>query len=318
VGFESGYVVEETNTYALLDIYGSYYKREGVMEFMPHVAIIRYSGVLNTTLRESMGLLGGFQALKAPVLIKPNLCSDVDVTGVATTKVDLVETLIKLVLEEDEDASIRIVESDSESKFADDAFEKLGYNTLAERFQEQGADVALINLSHEPLVTVEFNGLFFKRPQWPKILTMGGTFISLAVAKTHSLTMVTGAMKNLFGVLPRKDQSVYHPSINEVVVDLNRFLTPDLCIVDARTGLEGVLHGRTRKVNTIIAGRKPLSVDAAMARIMGFNPERIRHLVLAERYSLGTLHPHCVGAPLDSTCVPFKTPRNLSATALIK
>jgi uncharacterized protein (DUF362 family) len=281
------------------------------------VALVRYSGVLDTTLREAMGLIGGFQALNPPVLIKPNLCTDVDVTGVATTKVDIVETLIRLVLEEDEDAAIRIVESDSESKFADDAFEKLGYTTLVESVRKQGADVALINLSHEPLVTVEFNGLFFQRPQWPKILTVGGTVISLAVAKTHSLTLVTGAMKNLFGVLPRKDQSVYHPAINDVIVDLNRFLTPSLSIVDARTGLEGVLQGRTREVNTLIVGRKPVSVDAAMAQTMGFSPERIRHLVMAERYNLGTLHPHCVGAPLDSTRVPFKTPRNLSATALI-
>lgn len=284
---------------------------------MDPVALVRHNGALDTTLREAVRLLGGFQALKAPVLIKPNLCADVDVTSVATTKVDIVETLVRLVLEEDEEAPIRIVESDSESKFADDAFEKLGYNTLAERFREQGADVALINLSHEPLVTVEFNGLFFKRPKWPKILTVDGSFISLAVAKTHSLTMVTGAMKNLFGVLPRKDQSVYHPSINEVIVDLNRFITPDLSIVDARTGLEGVLRGRTREVNTLIVGRKPLSVDAAMARIMGLNPERIRHLVMAEQYSLGTLHPHCVGAPLESTRVTFKTPLNLSSTALI-
>ncbi len=281
------------------------------------VALVKYSGELDTTLREAMGLLGGFQALKAPILIKPNLCTDVDVTGVATTKVDIVETLIRLVLEEEEEAPIRIVESDSESKFADDAFEKLGYTKLVERFREQGTDAALINLSHEPLVTVEFNGLFFKRPKWPKILTVGGTFISLAVAKTHSLTMVTGAMKNLFGVLPRKDQSVYHPSINEVVVDLNRFIAPSLSIVDARTGLEGVLRGRTREINALIAGRKPLSVDAAMARTMGFNPERIRHLVRAERYRLGTLHPHCVGVPLDSIRVPFKTPLNLSSTALI-
>ena len=285
---------------------------------MDSVALVRYSGVLDTTLREAMGLIGGFQALNPPILIKPNLCTDVDVTGVATTKVDIVETLIRLVLEEDEDVAIRIVESDSESKFADDAFEKLGYNTLAEKYRKQGADVALINLSHEPLVTVEFSGSYFERPKWPKILTVGGSFLSLAVAKTHSLTMVTGVMKNLFGVLPRKDQSVYHSAINEVIVDLNRFVKPDLSIVDARTGLEGVLRGRTREVNTIIVGRKPASVDAVMASIMGFNPESIRHLVMAARYSLGTLYPRCVGEPLESTRVPFKMPSNLSSTALIK
>jgi uncharacterized protein (DUF362 family) len=294
-----------------------YEREERRKEFVDPVALVKDSGAVDTTLREAVGLLGGFRGLQDPVLIKPNLCTGVDVTGVATTKVDIVDALVRLVLEEDEGLSVRIVESDSESKFVDNAFAKLGYHTLAERFREQGSDVSLINLSHEPLVTVDFNGSYFKRPTLPKILTAGGSFLSLAVAKTHSLTLVTGAMKNLFGVLPRKDQSVYHPSINDVIVDLNRLLTPDFSIVDARTGLEGVLRGRTRAVNTLIVGRKPVSVDAAMARAMGFHPERIRHLVMAERHGLGTLSPPCVGESLDSIRVPFKTPSNLSSTALI-
>lgn len=286
-------------------------------EALDPVALVKDSGAVDKTLREAVSLLGGFRGLKDPVLIKPNLCTDVDVTGVATTKLDIVEALVRLVLEEDEGLSIRIVESNSESKFAEDAFEKLGYRTLVERFRRQGSKVSLINLSHEPLVTADFNGLYFERPTLPKMLTGGGTFISLAVAKTHSLTMVTGAMKNLFGVLPRKDQSFYHPSINEVIVDLNRLITPDLSIVDMRTGLEGVLRGRTRAVHAIIVARKPLSVDAAMTQIMGFHPERIRHLVMATRYDLGTLFPSYVGASPDTTCTTFKTPSNLSPSALI-
>ena len=283
---------------------------------MDPVALVKDRGAVDTTLREAIGLLGGFQDIQSPVLIKPNVCTDVDVTGVATTKVDILEALVRLVLDEDEGVTIRIVESDSESKFADDAFTKLGYRSLVESFRKGGADVALINLSHEPVVTVDFNGSYFERPLLPKILTERGAFFSLAVAKTHRLTMVTGAMKNLFGILPRKDQSFYHPSINDVIVDLNRLKTPDLSIVDARTGLEGVLRGRTRDMNTLIVGRQPLSVDAAMASAMGFQPERVRHLVMAERYGLGTLSPPCVGESLESTCVQFKTPSNLSATAL--
>ena len=139
----------------------------------------------------------------------------------------------------------------------------------------------------------------------------------MIMLKTHSLTLITGVMKNLFGLLPRNDQSFYHPSINEVIVDLNKFITPDLCIVDARKGLEGVLRGRTRDVNTIIVGRKALSVDAAMARIMGFTPERIRHLVEAEPYDLGTFNPNYLGETIESTIVEFKTPTNLNSNALI-
>jgi len=138
----------------------------------------------------------------------------------------------------------------------------------------------------------------------------------MAVAKTHYLTFVTGSLKNLFGLLPRKDQSFYHTNINEVIVDLNRFVRPDLCIVDARVGLEGWEGPKTRRLDTFILGRKPVSVDATMARVMGFQPRRIRHLVEAERYGLGTLNPEVLGESIESTAVEFKTPSNLKSTAL--
>ncbi len=140
------------------------------------------------------------------------------------------------------------------------------------------------------------------------MITGAKYFVSVAVAKTHYLTFVTGTMKNLFGLLPRKDQSFYHASINEVVVDLNRLVGPDLCIVDARMGLEGWEGPKTRRLNTFILGSEPVSVDATMARVMGFKPERIRHLMEAEKYDLGTLNPKVLGKNLKSTIVKFKPP----------
>ncbi|MCK4952341.1 DUF362 domain-containing protein [Candidatus Bathyarchaeota archaeon] len=284
---------------------------------MESVALVKHYGDLDETLKKAISLLGSFGEIKSPVIIKPNLCTSVDETGVATTNVKLVEALIKLVLKEDKNLSIRIVESDSGSKFVDEAFEKLGYKSLMERLGNLGFDVSLINLSRSPCVKIKFDGFYFKNPELPKVLTEPKYFISVAVAKTHRLTLVTGVLKNLFGLLPRKDQTFYHPNINDVIIDLNRLIRPDLCIVDAIVGLEGVIHGRPRRVNTIIAGKKPVSVDATMARIMGFKPERIRHLVGAERYDLGKLYPKIVGESLKSATVKFKPPDHIEPTALI-
>ena len=281
------------------------------------VALVKYKGDIGESLKEAIEAAGGFGVLKSPLIIKPNICAGVDVTGVANTNVEMVEALMKLVLEEDKGLSIRIIESDSESKFADEAFDKFGYRGLEERWRNLGFDVALINLSRSPMVKVRLDGLYFKDPELPKVLTESGYFVSVAVAKTHSLTLVTGALKNLFGLLPRKDQSLYHPSINEVIVDLNRFIRPDLCIVDAIEGLEGVISGRPRRVDAVIVGKRPVSVDATMARVMGFEPERIRHLVEAERYGLGALNPRVLGESLESTTVKFKPPSSLKASALV-
>lgn len=284
---------------------------------MDSVALVKYCGDLEKTLIRAISLNGGFGVLKSPVVIKPNICAQVDETGVANTKVEIVEALIEVILKEYEDVSIRIVESDSESKYADEAFEKFGYKSIEERFRSRGFDLSLVNLSRSPTVKVKLNGLYFENPELPQLLTESRYFISIAVAKTHSLTLITGAMKNLFGLLPRKDQSFYHPNINEVIIDLNSFIRPDLCIIDAIVGLEGVLRGRPRRVDMLIVGGKPVSVDATMARVMGFEPERIRHLVCAESQHLGSIHPKVLGASLESAAVEFKQPANLRQTAFI-
>jgi uncharacterized protein (DUF362 family) len=81
--------------------------------------------------------------------------------------------------------------------------------------------------------------------------------------------------------------------------------------------LEGVISGNPRSVGAIILGRKPASVDATLARIMGFRPENIRHIVEAEENRLGSLNPKILGDSVDSLAVQFKQPHNLKSTALI-
>jgi uncharacterized protein (DUF362 family) len=281
------------------------------------VAMVKHEGDVRKALEKGIRLLGGFGVLQSPFIIKPNICADVVKTRFAVTDVKIVEALINLVLKEDRNLSIKIVESDSESKFADEAFEKFGYKSLEEKMGKLGFDVSLVNLSHSPTFPVKLDGLYFKNPELPNLITESKYFVSIAIPKTHYLTFITGTLKNLFGLLPRKDQSFYHASINAVIVDLNRLVRPDLCIVDARVGLEGWEGPKTRRLNTFILGRKPVCVDATMARIMGFKPEKIRHLVEAEKYGLGSLNPEILGKSLKSTTVKFNPPSHLSQSALL-
>jgi len=123
------------------------------------------------------------------------------------------------------------------------------------------------------------------------------------------LTFLTGTLKNLFGLLPRKDQSFYHPHINDVIVDINRLIRPNLCIVDARVGLEGWAGPKSKRLDMFIIGKKPVSTDATMARIMGFEPEKIYHLVEAEKYDLGSLNPNVIGEKIEVSRVKFNPPK---------
>jgi uncharacterized protein (DUF362 family) len=143
------------------------------------VALLRCEVDLKSSLRESLGLIGGFGSLRSPFIVKPNICSGSDGTGCANVDVSVVEALIKLALEKDEGLSVKIVESDSESKYADEAFTKFGYRKMEMKFREEGYDVSVLNLSKSPLTKIGFDGAYFKDPELPAILTEHGYVVSV-------------------------------------------------------------------------------------------------------------------------------------------
>jgi len=276
---------------------------------MKSVALVKHKQNIKETLDEGLKHLGGVGDLVSPVIIKPNICTISDDTGYSVTNVAVVKSLAEIILEQDESIPIKIIESDSQSKFAEEAFEKFGYKQLCREMQKAGFDVDIVNLSKSPLVQIEFIGDYFENPELPDVIVEGGYFISVAAAKTHYLSFITGVLKNLFGVLPRKDQAFYHPKINEVIVDLARIIRPSFNIVDARVGVEGWNGPKTRKLDAFILGRGAVSVDATMARIMGFEPKEIRHIMNSYNYDLGPIDPSVVGESIETVAVEFNPPK---------
>jgi uncharacterized protein (DUF362 family) len=284
---------------------------------MNTVAFLKCRGSFNETLDEAIDLIGGIGKLSSPLILKPNICTGNDHTGCANIKVEVIEALVNHILERFKNIEIRIVESDSMSKSADKAFSRYGYRDFVDRLIDRRVNISLHNLSNSPLTRFDYDGYYFKMPDLPSPLKDARSFVSVALAKTHSLTMVTGALKNMFGLLPRKDQNFYHHAIHEVILDLNKMFRSSLCLIDGRMGLEGVISGNPRSLGCVILGRTPVSVDATMARVMGFNPEKIRHIVEAEKQGLGSINPKVVGDDSGSHVVKFKTPSGLKTNAIL-
>ena len=275
---------------------------------MNSVALLKHKDSITETLEEGLNLIGGFGSIESTVIIKPNICTISDGTGFSVTDVNVVESVVDLILKENPELSIKIVESDSQSKFADAAFEKFGYKQLVKDKTETGFDVSLVDLSRPPFAKVKIDDANAETFELASVLFEPNYFISIAVSKTHENTFLTGALKNQFGLLPRKDQGFYHPTIDNYIVDLNRFINPDLCIVDARVGVEGWNGPKTREIGCFLLGPNPVSVDATMARIMGFEPDMIPHLIKSSKYDLGILSPVIMGQTIESVQVPFAAP----------
>jgi uncharacterized protein (DUF362 family) len=272
------------------------------------VALVKYKENIRSTLEEGLGHIGGFGDLKSPVLIKPNICTIKDGTGHSITDIEVVKSIIDLLLETDAKLSIKIIESDSQSKNAEEAFVKFGYTKFCEGQQDSGFDVTTVDLTSVPITKISFDGEYFKDPELPDILTSPHYFISVAVAKTHELSYITGVLKNLFGVLPRKDMSFYHKQIHEIITDLARIITPELNIVDARVGVEDWNGPITHNIGAFILGRQPVSVDATMTRIFELDPLDVKHLVKSSKHDLGALDSIVVGESIEELSMKFNLP----------
>lgn len=257
-------------------------------------------------------MIGGLRLDGRPVAIKPNVCVEQDVSGCAVTSIDLVKAVVDEVLKNKE-VAVSIVESDSDGKWLNKAYENHGYTEMVDGYCSNGFDVSLVNLSKEPWVEVS-SAYCPSRLRLPKMLLEPVYFISVAKAKTHSLTDLTGVLKNQFGCISIKNKSVYHDSIDEVIAEVNSRITPDLCVVDAVKGMEGVIRGRIRDIGVLITGHAPASTDSVLARVMGFDAGKVGHIATASRRGLGSLNPPVAGVPVAEVAIEFRKPSKLVRT----
>jgi uncharacterized protein (DUF362 family) len=226
---------------------------------------------------------GEVLAEQTTILIKPNLINDSPPP--ITTPVACCEAVIQYI-RECSDAEIIIGEGCGDSALeTDEIFERLGYRELADKYS-----VKLIDLNHAPLMRVEnSNCPFFPEMMLPKIV-FESYLISVPVLKAHSLADITGALKNMMGIAPPKHYSgrfgswkkaVFHENMQQSIIDLNRYRTPDLSIMDASVGLATFhLGGPTcdPPVNRIIAGFNPKEADRKGAEYLNLNWKEIGHL----------------------------------------
>jgi len=119
--------------------------------------------------------------------------------------------------------------------------------------------------------------------------------ISLPKFKTHGLTVMTGAIKNSYGILPGAQKAKLHQlagspeRFHEVIVEVFRLRIPDLFIMDAVIGMEGngPASPELREIGLILAADNAVALDAVVARMMGLDPHRLRFLRQAKAFGLG-------------------------------
>lgn len=122
---------------------------------------------------------------------------------------------------------------------------------------------------------------------------IGKNVVHLPTIKTHGHTTMTGAMKDAFGGLITERRHHCHKMIHEVLVDLlqiQKEIHPEILAV-----MDGTVCGDGAGPRTmipkikgyILASFDQVAIDAVSAKMMGYDPMKIRFIKLAHDKGLG-------------------------------
>ncbi len=205
------------------------------------------------------------------LLLKPNLCLSVSPEKNITTHPEIIRQLIAILREQ---YSLEIGESPIGNLDKISMEELKRITGIKKVIDEYG--VVYTNLSEK----VKKHYLDDELKMWIPISEniCDSILINVPKLKTHSYTLLSGCIKNLYGVLPGNSKKYFHkvyPELTEfsdLLVKIYDFCNPRLNIVDAVGYLEGNgpgIKGTPKKMGLLIAGIDGQAVDKVLCRLMG-------------------------------------------------
>lgn len=241
------------------------------------------------SLRRALDPLGGMESFIKPgqrVLLKPNLLSAKDPSRAITTHPNIVEA----VAEEVRRAGAVPFVGDSPGG-AIRGIRRVWANTGMQDMARR-VNLELVNFEASGSKGIRFGEYTF---YIAKPALEADAIINLPKLKTHSMTLMTCAVKNMFGVMPgfrKGEQHKLYPKPAEfarMLVHLYKLVMPTLTIVDAALAMEGngPSSGKPKWLGLLIAGDDAVAIDAVAARIMGFEDGFVDTTRIASQMGLG-------------------------------
>jgi uncharacterized protein (DUF362 family)/Pyruvate/2-oxoacid:ferredoxin oxidoreductase delta subunit len=233
---------------------------------------------LYRALAESVAAAGALEAAVAgkTVLLKPNIVSDSPPEKAIVTHPVFLEAAIRLVREM---GARRILVGDSPGLQGVNFTAKL--SGLGEVTRRNGAE--WVDFTRRKVEVPCPRGRTVTQFTLTGAVEEADVIISLPKLKTHQLMYFTGAMKNLFGLIPSVQKSPYHvrfpgrDSFASMIVDLNTAVRVRYALMDAVVGMEGPGPGSgyPRSIGVVLASPNLLALDAAACEIVGYPPREI-------------------------------------------
>ncbi|MBQ8604419.1 MAG: DUF362 domain-containing protein [Oscillospiraceae bacterium] len=236
------------------------------------------------------------------ILLKPNMLSRSAPEKAVTTHPAVVEAVI-VCLKEMGAKGENILVADSGGGPSNVAVHAASYKTCG--FADVAARYGAKIYTKYETATVKTDGKIVKEFELLAPVVNSDVVINLAKFKTHVMTGMSAAVKNLFGCVPGLKKAEFHmrfpdkENFARMIVDLCETVKPTLTIIDAVTGMEGDGPGSGTPVHLgmLIAGDNPYYTDLAVCNMMGFNP--MQPPIMAETIKRGLVPPVL---PADCVC----------------
>ncbi len=225
---------------------------------------------------------------KGNILIKPNIVTaNKEYIHHSFTAPDMLEAMVNSLRQDFGQDRITIGESGGIGIPSRMFFAESGIRQMS-----NDLDVPLVDFNEEQAKKVPLEkAKLHKTMQVAKSLYEAEFKIWMPKLKFHIVTQITNTLKLNIGILNHKERFLYHDDrLHQKIVDMLEVGYPDVIISDAITigkGFESSPY--PVHLGAVLISNEPLACDMVAAKILGYPPESVLHLVEASERGYGSL-----------------------------
>ena len=247
---------------------------------------------VNEKVQKAIDLAGGLSGIirkEEKILVKPNLLLGAASSKAVTTHPAVFGAVLNALKNSGYENLSYGDSSGSPLSNSREAAKVAGLEEAAEKYGVSFADF-------ETGISVSYPaGVAAKKFTLAKAVCECDAVISVCKMKTHSLTTITGAVKNQYGCIPGAAKSLGHalyPTadiFSKMIVDLNNYIKPRLYIMDAVMAMEGngPSSGNPVMMNMILASTDPVALDTVFALLVDLDPQVVPTIRWGSEQGLG-------------------------------
>ena len=246
------------------------------------VAVTKTSYGLEKAVKQAITLLGGINRFIEPgeqVLLKPNLFNTQPPESGCTTDMRIVLATAELLQEQGSHCILGECPATAAYTRPEMVYDA---HKIEEVCGKAGIEVRVLDRDHPVKRSTE--GHVLDTFYFPETAT-SNPVINFPKLKTHALTTLTCAVKNLFGLQQAGTKAHHHVTVSNAPESFSHLLLDiytaiesqvRLNIVDAHIAMEGEgpASGDVVPLGLIIAGEDAVAVDLVASAIMGWDPQR--------------------------------------------